>query len=64
LQVGWPTKLGWQEHGSKFEEVELENEDLDLKKFGLKITKEDGKEGYPVTAKMTKKKIFLICDLG
>jgi hypothetical protein len=31
---------------------------LDLKKIGLKITKEAGKEGYPVTAKMAKKKMF------
>jgi hypothetical protein len=43
---------------ANFEEIEVEKEEADLKKIGLKIIKEAGREGYPVTARMTKKKLF------
>uniref|UniRef100_A0A914EBL8 Uncharacterized protein n=1 Tax=Acrobeloides nanus TaxID=290746 RepID=A0A914EBL8_9BILA len=33
---------------AEFEKVKLEDEDLGLKKIGLKIIKEAGKKGYPV----------------
>jgi hypothetical protein len=49
----------WKGKNMKAEFEEIETEDLDLKKIGLKIINEAGKEGYPVTAKMTKKKMFL-----
>uniref|UniRef100_A0A914D3I2 Uncharacterized protein n=1 Tax=Acrobeloides nanus TaxID=290746 RepID=A0A914D3I2_9BILA len=37
----------------KFKNTKAEIEAEDLNKIGLKIIKETGKEGYPVTAKMT-----------
>jgi hypothetical protein len=40
------------------EEVEVDAGEADLKKIGLKMIKEAAKEGYPVTNKMTKKKLF------